>query len=283
MEGSRRPRFAINMFGLVGVIFLLIGLGMFGVPFVVETSHEGIARDMSVFWILGCAFAGLGALWTWFTGRWGALGDSSSLLANGRRCHAQVLAYEATVAATTSGDGPTGSVTGRVYRLDLAILDTGVRVTVYRYLSGQKATSLALAKQLEVAVDPSDPRRVAIDWSRAPTPESFVHQAQAHAHAAQQQAMAAMGMQANAMRVAQRHAMAAAGATESATILTATQIANGSNGEPVLQLVVEVQHNGVPCYARGTVGGPSAGAATPGRQVHVQLDPSRTAIVNVHW
>lgn len=272
-----QPRFAINVFGIGGVVFLLVGLGMFGAAF-------AVAGDAgTVFWILGPTFTASGALWTWFAGRWGPLGDSSSLLANGRRCQAQVLAWEATGAATTTGDGPNASVTGRVYRLDLAILDTGVQVRVYRYLRGDKTFALAVAKQLDVAVDPSDPRRVAIDWSRAPTPASFAQQAQSHAHAAQQQAMAAIGMHAHPMLLAQRHAMAAANATESATILTATQIASGSNGEPVLELVAEVRQNGVPTYARGTVRGPSGGAATPGRQVQVELDASRTAIVNVHW
>lgn len=266
-----QPRFAINRFSIIGVVFVVIGVGLVGVG-VVE------AQILVIMGLLGALFLLLGVALVIYTGRWGALGDSARLLRDGKRTSARILATEGTGASTGSGEGANAVTTGRVHRIDLELLDTGRQVRLYRYVNYQRSGMFFTMKELEVTYDPSDPRRVAIDWARVPTVETFVAQAKAQAN----QAQAIHAMQASSGAPFAKWG-AHAESRHLAKILTAEQIARGSNGEPVLQLVVELGEMSPPRYARGTVAGPQGRKPQSGEAVEVQLDASGVNVVGVTW
>lgn len=155
-----KPRFAVNVYAIGGLVFLVVGAGL------VVTSQT-VPLTSFVTLPMGAGFAAIGVLWTVLAGRRGRLKAPRGLAQSGQRTMARLADVQATGSVSRSGEY--GPITSQVFRLDLELVHPArgpVTVRVFRSLRGPQVLSAVRGSEVPVAVDPTNPRRIAILWDQ---------------------------------------------------------------------------------------------------------------------
>lgn len=276
-----KPRFAVNVYAIGGVVFLIVGIG------------EIIASQMfpiTAFVLLpmGILFTLIGVIWTVLAGRRGRLRAPRGLAESGTKTTATLVDVTATRSVSRAGEY--GPVLSQVYRMDLEVhAPTGPYVVrIYRSLRGGQIVRAVQGATVPVAIDPDNKRKIAILWDQAAPfgaadgqqlgaaiAQAFGGQGGVHPYA--HQVVSGVASAAPAFGAPQ----AAQPTTVAGQLRNVTPVGTSSSGTAALQVVVEVGQNR---FAQGIVAGPSNGR-TPqvGEAVNAQLDPTGNAVVAISW
>ena len=168
-----KPRFAVNVYTIGGLVFLVVGAGL-------VVMSQAVPLSSFVTLPMGGGFALIGVIWTVLAGRRGRLREPRGLAQSGQRTTARLAAVQAT--GSVSRTSEYGPIASQVFRLDLELVHPTrgpVTVRVFRSLRGPQVLSAVQGTEVPVAVDPANPRRIAILWDQvalAPRDQAIAQQ-----------------------------------------------------------------------------------------------------------